>query len=524
MQIKEIKSRHNQDYFNPYSCFHTFISKIFRPSNIAKVLEKSALKYPDKYAVIYDNSRITFNQLKEKSAHLESGLRSLGITKGDWVAVMLSNCPQFVISFLAIAGIGAIVVPVDIYYRRHELESLFRDVHIKALITSPDFLDIVEPSICNCSDFRHLILTESNSNEYLCLEDLLKSEDLLKRIPSKIKPEDDLLYLYTSGTTGRPKGVVLSHEKAIEIGRSWRNRSSITDNDTCYTLAPLFRSPALLSVMVAGIYYAIPMVISPTFCVQKVWDIIKSEHVTYFHANPFHFAALANLPVEKNLKYPALKLCYSSGNRLSPKVARKFFYKFGIRIEERYGTLEVGGICKNGYPLKGVGIKLIDKKGKQIKEKDRKGEIIVRTPMMVKKYHTLSDLSDKVFRDGWFHTGDIGKIDQNGKLHILYRMKTAFLISGKEVYPDKIEKVLRGHPKIQDVLVIKEKLNPDYFSIKAIIVLKGKCSHEILLNYCRSRLSNHEIPSLFEFRKELPRSWKKVIGGSGPAYPMWGEF
>lgn len=503
--------------------FRPISSKRYQPENISQVLERVAEKYPTKDAVVCDNIRLTFSQLKEQADRLESGLSTLDITYGDWVAIMLPNCPEFVISFLAIAKIGAIVVAVDIYYQQPELERLLHDGHITTLITSSEFLDTAKPIISKYAGFKNLILKESNSKGYLSLEDLLNTKEEVKRINPKTKSQDDLLYLYTSGTTGTPKGVLLSHTKAIAIGRAWRNRFPITDDDKCYTLAPLFRSPALLSVLVAGLCYGITMVIPSAFRPKQVWKQIDFENISFFHANPFHFAALANIPLEENRKLPALKLCYSSGNRLSPKVARKFLDRFGIRIEERYGTLEAGGICRKGYPLKGVRIKLIDEKGKKVKAKDRMGEIVVKTPMMVREYYNLPKLSRKVFRGGWFHTGDLGKLDQNGKLNILYRKKTVVLIDGKEVYPDEVEQVLRSHQKVANVKVVKDKSKSERGALKAIVVLKESCTQEALLRFCESKLEAHKIPYLIEFRKELPRSWKAVIDGMEQAYPRWGE-
>jgi long-chain acyl-CoA synthetase len=488
------------------------------------VLEQVAIKYPTKDAVVCDNVRLTFSQLKVQATRLVAGLSTLGMSQGDWVAIMLPNCAEFVLSFLAIAKIGAIIVPVDIYYRLPELERLLHEGHITTLITSSEFLDSAEAATSKCPNFKNLILKESNVKNYPSLEDLLNTAEEVEGIAPKINSQDDLLYLYTSGTTGMSKGVVLSHAKVIAIGRAWRHRFPITDNDKCYALAPLFRSPALLSVMIAGICYGITMVIPSAFRPRQVWPQIDSENISFFHANPFHFAALANIPSEDNRNLPALKLCYASGNRLSPRIAGKFLDKYGTRIEERYGTLEVGGICRNGYPLKGVRIKLIDEKGKKIKEKDRMGEIIVKTPMMVREYHNLPKLSHKVFRGGWFHTGDLGKIDQQGKLRILYRKKTVVLIDGQEVYPDEVEQVLRSHPKVEDVMVVKDSPEPENVALKAIIVLKETSSQEELLKFCRSRIATYKIPHLIEFREELPRSWKAVVEGRGPAYPMWGEF
>lgn len=523
MRIRQLKSGRRNLLDLLSGLFRPISSKRNQPETISQVLERVTEKYPTKDAVVCDNIRLTFNQLMEQANRLGTGLSALGIAHGDWVAIMLPNCPEFVVSFLAIAKIGAVVVPVDIYYQQPELKRLLHDGNITTLITSSEFLNTAKPIISRCASFKNLILKESNAKDHLSLEDLLNTWEEVKRINPKTKSQDDLLYLYTSGTTGTPKGVLLSHAKAIAIGKAWRKRFPITDDDKCYTLAPLFRSPALLSVLVAGLCYGITMVIPSAFRPKQVWEQIDFENISFFHANPFHFAALATMPLKENQKLPALKLCYSSGNRLSPKVARKFLDRFGIRIEERYGTLEAGGICRKGYPLKGVHIKLIDEKGKKVRAKNRMGEIVVKTPTMVKEYYNLPELSRKVFRGGWFHTGDLGKLDQNGKLHILYRKKAVVLIDDKEVYPDEVEQVIRSHQKVENVKVVKDKSKSERVALKAIVVLKESCTQEALLRFCESKLEAHKIPNSIEFRKELPRSWKAVIDGMEQAYPRWGE-
>jgi long-chain acyl-CoA synthetase len=277
--------------------------------------------------------------------------------------------------------------------------------------------------------------------------------------------------------------------------------------------------------MIAGLYYGITMVIPPTFRPHQVWQEIAAEKISFFHASPFHFAVLANMPAPETLTLPEFKLCYSSGNRLPPNVAQAFEERFGITIDERYGTSEVGGICRSGFPLKGVHIKLLDEQGKRITEQGGIGEIVVKTPLMVTEYYNLPDLSHQAFRDGWFHTGDVGKIDQEGRLKILYRKKRTFVIDGQLVYADKIERTLRRHPQVKEVRVVRDKAQSEDVILKALVVLKEPCPQEVRVqDFLRSRLARHKIPQQIEFLSELPRSWKLVIAGMQQAYPKWGEL
>lgn len=497
-------------------------SKHLEKNDIPGVLKQVAAKCPDKEAIVCDDKRITFRQLEEQAEILASGLSTLGVSKESWVAVMLPNCPEFVLSFLAIAKLGAVLAPVDIYYQKPELEMLLQSGDIATLITSREFLHVVEPAIRSYKNFRNLILKDLNS-DYPNLKSMKSIGNTGNALP-RVRSRDNLLYLYTSGTTGMPKGVVLSHANVIARGRNYWRRFPITEEDKCYNLAPLFRGAALFSVVIAGICYGITMVIPSDFRPHQVWEQITSENVSFFHANPFHFAVLANMPREENRKLPNIKLCFSSGNRLSPSIANKFLDKFGIRIAERYGTVEAGGIFVDGRTRRGVRIRLIDGNGKRIREKCQMGEIVVKTPMMAKEYRGLPELSRKIFKDGWFHTGDLGIIDEYDKLRIIYRKKTVVLIDGKEVYPDEVAEVFRSHPKVKDAMVFGAHTEANSTTLKALVVPKRSCSQEAILEYCSIRLASYKIPRLIEFREELPRSWKAVITGKEQAYPVWGEF
>ncbi|MCP4113772.1 MAG: acyl--CoA ligase [Desulfobacteraceae bacterium] len=501
-----------------------FCSKTSEPSVIYEVLEHIAAKYPEKDAVVCDNVHMSFTRLKEQADRLSASLSDMGVVRDDRVAIMLPNCPEFVISFLAIAKTGAVVVPVDIYLHRPELETLLQKMHVTSLIAAREFLDIAEPAVRTCHDFKNLILKGLKTENYPDFDDMLKTEKTGFAAP-KISPGDILLCLYTSGTTGIPKSVLLNHENVIARGRKYWKGFPLSDSDKCYNLAPLFRGAALFSVLTAGLCYGVTMVIPAAFQPDRIWEQIISENISFFHANPFHFAVLANMPLKENpdLNQSALKLCFSSGNKLPPMVAEQFSDRFNIRIAERYGTVEAGGICLNGIPRQGVRIRLTDEKGNRIKEHGCIGEIVVKTPFMAKEYHEFPELSRSIFKNGWFRTGDIGKIDIRGKLHIICRKKRVVLIKGKEVYPDAVEKVLREHPKVKEALAVRSESGNGEFSLKAVAVLKESCSQEELLEYFNEKSEYCGMLDMIEFRDELPRSWKSVINGTDQAYPVWGE-
>jgi long-chain acyl-CoA synthetase len=473
------------------------------------VVEAAAARWPDREALVCGGDRLTYGELDRRATALCRGLRALGVERGEGVAAMLPNCTDLVLSFLAAARLGAVFVPVDIYHRRPELERLLEDGEVSALIVGPELGELAGQARSNVPRVRHLVPADA-------LEGLSRAARGVGPGPAAVRPRDELLYLHTSGTTGRAKGVLLGHERAIAIGRAWRAELDLRGDDRCYTLAPLFRSPALLSVVVGGLWYGIPMVIPPGFRPERVWDELAAERVTLLHANPYHYALLANAPPGPTGPIP-LRRCYSTGNRLPPAVARKFVARFGVPIEERYGTSEAGGISSNGRPLRGVRIRIVGRDGRRLGPNEL-GEVAVRTPVMADGYRGRPDLTRESFRGGWFHTGDLGRIDAHGRLEIVRRKKTVVLSGGREVYADEVEQVILSHPKVREAMVIRAEPGAGA-ALVALVVLRGRFTVEKLRGYCSARLADHKLP-LFEARRELPRSWKAVARSD---YPRWGE-
>ncbi len=499
--------------------FRNILRRCREPRTIGEILCRAARKYHRKEALRSEEKSLHYTEMKDRAEILAGAFREMGIRFGDRVAVLLPNGRDAVLTFLACGMMGAVFVPLDIFYRRPELKKIIKNLHVSLLIADDSFFPLAVSLYETCPKLKNLVLTQAENADIPSFEKLLQFRKKTDGFP-KIRPRTPLLHLFTSGSTGMPKSVLLSHANVIARGREYWRRFPLSANETCYNLAPLFRGAALFSVIIPGICCGIRTVLPASFRPALVWQEMKAENATIFHANPFHFAVLANLSdLEK--APPGLKLCFSSGNRLPAKVAEKCYQRFGIFIEERYGTVEAGGICVNGFPRKGVRIRLTDERGKRIRAADQPGEIRIRTPMMVKEYYQSPHISRSIFRGGWFCSGDVGMRDSLGRIRILYRKKTVIRIEGRDVYPDAVESILRSHPNVKTAMVVRDSRESE--KLKAYVSLEKQGSAADILAFCKTRMDAREIPQI-EIRDELPRSWKAVAEGAEQSYPVWGKF
>lgn len=483
---------------------------------ITTVLDKMDARYPNKEALVCGGKRLTFHQLKEQTHNLSKNLYARGIGTGDTVGILLPNCVEYAASFIAPLRIGAISVPLNPRYSRLELEAIFRDCKLAALITTSKQLEGVEPLVRSLRSFKTLIvnyhLTPNQSyRQGLKIGDTKSLRDMLTTATGEIEmppicDEDDAVYMYTSGTTGPPKGVILTHRIIARRGANTRNLS-VTFDDKCYTLGGLSHNAKLFIGLVWSLYLGMTFYTDTKFHPEQTLIRLTSSEISFFHASPFHFGVLANWEGFKEIpKMPFLKLCLSSGNAVSMNIAQKFQERFSIGITENYGITEAGGLCTDGVPQPNVQIKILGNRGHEL-ENNQVGEVIVTGPGKAKGYLNRPQETAKAFKDDWFYTGDLGKIDEMGRLHIVCRKKNLIFIDGEEIYPEEIQKVLCSHPHVQDALVreYKEKL------LKAFVVLNTPCPAQALLEFCRGRLAAQKVPHIIEVCDDLPYLWKDAI-------------
>jgi long-chain acyl-CoA synthetase len=473
------------------------------------MLQKTTSNNPDKIAISFKGKELTYLELQNKVNNFASNLGTLNVNHGDKIGLLFNNSLEFIISLFAIAKIGAISVPLDIRYKPEELRIIFNDCNIRTLIIANAFIDKIDVS----NDFENLIVNGLKSKEKILSFEKLLAEKVNHDIKRNVNSEDEALYLYTSGSTGKPKGIIRTHKNLVSEAENVTSTERITDKDNILGVIPLFHSYGLGHCVLAAIKAGATLVLLDRFVPHEIIRVIKTNSITIFPAIPYMYELLVESSIKETLDLSSLRLCISAGAPLSPDTNKKFKDKFGIVINQHYGSSEAGAISINlskdlennidsvGLSMNNVNIKIINDQEEETSE----GEIIVKSDAVSKGYLHLPELNKKVFKNGWCYTGDLGR-KENEYLYITGRKKNIINVAGLKVDPLEIERLLLNFPKVKEVAVIGIKNRSFGEIVKAIVVLKEKSTEEEILKFCYGKLADYKIPRQIEFRDILPKS------------------
>lgn len=523
---------------------------------IYKFLEQSAKDFPENISIIFFDSKYTYKELWNKVLKFSRALYDLGVRKGDRIAIYLPNCPQFVITFFAINRLGAIIVPFNTQYVDHELIYQINDSGAGILIC----VDIVYKRVRKIRDkgevnLKHVIMTSlheelTTSKRILGiatgkvpLKRKLKSPDLAFKeliensypdVPEvEINTKEDLaLIQYTGGTTGVSKGAMLTHYNIVS------NQIQITNviyppieiGNECYVVAlPLFHIYAMNVCMISAVSQASKMILIPDPkagrpIMQDLLETLSKYKPTFFHAVPALYLGLLYHPDIKDYDLTSIRACISGAAPLPVEVAYNFEELTGANVVEGYGLTETSPVTHIN-PLTGeigkvpgsIGLPMPDTDGKIFDPSDgnkelplgEEGEIGVKGPQVMKGYwQNPKETADVFNEEGYFLTGDIGKIDNNGYFWITDRKKNMIDVSGLKVYPREVEEILFEHPAVAEVAVIGVPHEFRGETVKTFIVLKDDetASPEEIIDFCKGRMARYKVPRLVDFIDELPRS------------------
>lgn len=502
---------------------------------LTEMLEESCRTYLKKRALIFGKKRITYGELNNQVKRVSCGLLQLGIKRDEKIAILLKNCPEYIVSYFAILKAGGIVIPLNFMLKEEELKYILDNAEVSTIITSPEFMPIINclklqleklkqvivvgektPGTIN---FCHL-LSEPSSLAAQGLGGPLASEKILD-----LNPDDVAAILYTSGTTGHPKGVLLTHGNLISNVISSVKAIKLTKKDRFLCLLPMFHSFTWLACVLAPLYLGASIaIVESVKPFRKVLRNIIRNRITIFVAIPPIYNVLSNIPVPRILVsrllriLNPLRICVSGAASLPVEVLKKFEEKFRIPILEGYGLTETSPVVSInpqdmrkpgsvGSPIAGVKVKVVDEDGNQLPP-NKGGELLVKGENVMKGYYKLPEETKKTIKDGWLYTGDIAKIDEDGYIYIVDRKKDMIIVRGLNVYPREIEEVLYKNPKIAEVAVvgIKDKLKGEV--PKAYVALKEgeKITAKELIGFLRERLASYKIPRSIEFRDSLPKT------------------
>jgi long-chain acyl-CoA synthetase len=510
------------------------------------LLDASAEKYPQRIATVFLGKKTTYQTLAEQVNKFANGLKKLGVKPKTRVAIMLPNCPQYVISYYAVLKLGAIVVQTNPLYMENELIFQLNDAEAEFIVT----LDLLSGRINKIIDrtlLKKVIITSIKDalpfplnflyplsvkkqglnmkvepKPYITFFNQLLADNSVTFHPEKIEPNNDLAVLqYTGGTTGTAKGVMLTHYNLVVNAcqvKSWMPDVA-EGKEVVLSVVPFFHVYGMTVCLNLGMLIGATNVMVPKFDINQVLKFINRYKPTIFPGAPTMYIAIINHPKVTKFDLTSIKVCISGSAPLPLEVQEDFENITKGNLVEGYGLSEASPVthCTPiygkrkagiGLPLPDTDCKIIDLKSGEILPPGEIGELLIKGPQVMHGYWNRPDETKEVLADGWLKTGDIAVMDQEGFFSIVDRKKDMIIAGGFNVYPRDVEEVLFQHPAVQEAVVIGV---PDKYrgeTVKAYIVLKENmsASEEEIIYFCRERLAKYKAPTIVEFRSELPKS------------------
>jgi len=480
--------------------------------NLKQILEQTAKQYGGKTAIVYGGDRLSYAELDEASNKIANALIGRGVEKGDRVAIVLPDVPEFVITFFGVVKAGGVAVRLNPKASIHELVSFFDDCEPKVLLADSSVIETLHPILPRLKYIKHIIDLSSYRQ--------IIATTSAQRVEVEPEPGDIVDIAYTSGTTGRPKGIVLSHQTLMTAITVAANGLEQRDKDIVMHFAlPFYHMFALLLVLLVPIYKGSTIVIVPGLSISDLFKAIEKERGTIFHGVPSIYSLAINMVEGGEIKndLSSLRLCLSAGAPLPVESMKRFKKYYGLAFVQAYGATEapttyslspLDGTSKLGSVGKlrpELEVKIVDENNKQLPP-NQPGEIVLKGCVM-NGYHNSPEATAEVVKDGWFYTGDIGRVD-DGYLFILGRKKDMIIVGGHNVYPVDIEDVLYQYPKVTEAAVvgIPDKLRGE--AIRAVVSLKdGQVATEReIKQFCREHLTDYKVPREVVFVDSLPKT------------------
>ncbi len=507
---------------------------------IYELLERSAERHPDNILSIFYGNTLTYKQIKEFSDSLAHSLVKMGLTKDDRVALLLPNFPGYIISYYGILKAGCTVVPLNPLYTESELHYQVSDSNAKLIITIPQFakkalnisesLKLRKPIVSYISDFLPFPLKlVMKLKEERQLRGIKRRVGNLKGLirqkvsftPVKSDPDSLAVLIYSGGTTGTAKGIMLSHFAVVANVHQISSWGHLKPDDRILAVLPMFHGYGMNVCMNSSIFNGMSIILMPRFNAKEMAKNIQKYKPTMTAVVPTILTALSSLPDIENYDFTSLKAVWVGAAPLTKKIKENFENKARCRVIEGYGLTEaVTAIMANPYfgkqkvgsiglPFPDVDAKIVSlEDGKTELKPNQNGEIILKTPTMMLGYLNKKKETEETIKNGWLYTGDIGYMDKDGYFYITDRKKDLIIVGGFNVFPSEIDEVLYMHPKVKEGITVG--IPDDYKGekIKVYIVLKEgeTATEDEFKEFFRKHLVPYKVPSEIEFRDSLPKS------------------
>ena len=518
------------------------------PITVPEFLRSAARRFPFQTATLFLGARLTYRQLQAQVDCLAGQLHKLGVSKGDRVAIMLPNCPQTVIAYYAALTLGAVAVLTNPLYVERELEHQWGEAGAETVFA----LDLLWPrveALRRKLPLKRVIVTgvqdylpfpknllfpfkarrEGNWVDVAFGEGVFSFKQLVQgpaaAAPSiELLPDDLACLQYTGGTTGLPKGAMLTHRNLVASVtqiRTFLLQGHRDAEDRAVAVLPFFHVYGMNGVMNLGIHLAATLILLPRLDISMLVGAIRSQHPTFFLGVPALYVAVNSYPGIDRVDLTSIKACFSGGAPLPVDVIESFEARTGARIAEAYGMTEAASVThvnprrgvrkygSVGVPIVSTDAKIVDvETGQRELSPGEAGELLVKGPQVMAGYWNHPEETAQVLSGGWLHTGDIATMDEDGYFYIVDRKKDLILTAGFNVYPREVEEVLYQHPKVLEAAVIglPDKVRGE--KVTAYVVLKpGETATAAEIRaFCRERLAHYKEPRAVTFRDDLPKS------------------
>ena len=484
--------------------------------NIGGFLTRRAQLSPESEALVLGDTRLTYDQMNRRCNRFVHAMETLGIGYGDRVAILALNEPEYFDLYFGLGKIGAIMVPLNHRLAGPEIEYIINDCQARVLIFTEDFVSVVD-SVRENIACEHLIGIMEDPPAYAKSYTSLTKEAAEQEPEIVCGDEDTLTILYTSGTTGRPKGAELTHNGYF--GTSVTLKSTFGEiGDVLLMPLPLFHIGALAPVPMC-VHFGMKMVFQQAFEPNNFLELLEREKITWFGSVPQILMFLRQIPGYDKYDWGSVKMALVYAAPV-PVTLIKAYAEAGIEVRQLYGLTECTGpatVIDGQNAIKKAGscglpffhneMRLVDMEGNDVAPGEL-GEVLIGGTNLMKRYWNRADATAETIKDGWLYTGDIGKMDADGFLYIMDRKKDLIISGGENIYPAEIEDILLGHSKIADVGVIGFPDENWGESIKAIVALKPdeNLTEAELIDWCQGKIGRFKIPKKVVFTDQIPRT------------------
>ncbi len=484
--------------------------------SIVDLLCSSAERLPHQPAVHFRNQLISYKELQEQVLKVAAGLKNIGVKEGVQVSLMMTNRPEYIVSYFAILANGATVVPINPTFKEQETTYIVNDSQSQFLLIEAVVKPVINKAKGNFKQIKQIICLGEDDDEYTSWEELVSPSPI--SAPVQVDASAVAQIIYTSGTTGSPKGAMITHSNLNWMTIAAAVLNKLTTNDRILCVLPLFHAYAKLQGFLAPIAHGATIYLEERFHPVETLNVITDHKITVFLGVPTMYAMFAQNPKLNEMDFSQLRTAGCGGASLPAELLYKTNKSFGVDISEGYGLTEstvmlmttpgdkpkkVGSV---GFPIPGVDLKVVDAQG-NVCPPHMVGEVIFTGPNMMKGYYKKPEETENAIKDGWLYTGDLAYCDDEGYHFIVDRKKDLIIRGGFNIYPREIEEVLYKHPEVVEASVIGR---PDaVFGEKTVAFVVSKnpeLTEEEVRTYCSEQLAEYKVPDIVSFLSEIPKN------------------